>query len=67
MRVIKQIILFGVVGLLMMSCATSGPKYSEMADSTQPLGGKLHSRRRQKRPGLYLTHVHLGRRHSARG
>jgi hypothetical protein len=40
MKVIKQIILFGVIGLLMMSCATSGPKYSEMADSTPPLSGE---------------------------
>jgi hypothetical protein len=40
MKVIKQIILLGVVGLLMMSCATSGPKYLEMADSTTPLSDK---------------------------
>ena len=34
MKVIKQIILFSIMGMLMMSCATSGPMYSEMVDST---------------------------------
>ena len=37
MKVIKQIILFSIMGMLMMSCATSGPMYSEMVDSTPPL------------------------------
>ena len=40
MKVFKHIILLGAVSLLMMSCATSGPKYSEMADSTAPLSGE---------------------------
>jgi hypothetical protein len=39
MKAIKQIILFSIIGLLMVSCATSGPKYSEMADSTPQLTG----------------------------
>jgi hypothetical protein len=39
MKAIKQIILFSIIGLLMISCATSGPKYSEMADSTPPISG----------------------------
>ena len=34
MKVSKQIILFSIMGMLMMSCATSGPMYSEMVDST---------------------------------
>jgi hypothetical protein len=37
MKTIKQIIFFSIIGLLMISCATSGPKYSEMADSTPPI------------------------------
>ena len=37
MKVIKQIILLAVIVPLMMSCATSGPKYSEMVDSTPPV------------------------------
>jgi len=37
MKVIKQIILFSIIGLSMMSCATSGPMYSEMVDSTPPV------------------------------
>jgi len=36
-KAIRQIILFSIIGLLMVSCATSGPKYSEMADSTPPI------------------------------
>lgn len=39
MKVMKQIILFSIIGLLMMSCATSGPKYSEMVNSTPSLSG----------------------------
>jgi hypothetical protein len=39
MKAIKQIILFSIIGLLMVSCATSGPKYSEMADSTPSITG----------------------------
>jgi hypothetical protein len=39
MKVMKQIILFSFIGLLMMNCATSGPKYSEMVNSTPPLSG----------------------------
>ena len=39
MKIFRQIILLGALGLLMMSCATSGPKYSEMADSIPPLSG----------------------------
>lgn len=37
MKTIKQIILFSFIGLIMVSCATSGPKYSEMVNSTPPL------------------------------
>ncbi len=40
MKVIKQIIFLGIVGLLILSCATSGPKYSEMADSIPPLSNE---------------------------
>ena len=40
MKVIKQIIFLGVVGLLILSCATSGPKYSEMADSIPTLSNE---------------------------
>jgi hypothetical protein len=39
MKAIRQIILFSIIGLLLASCATSGPKYSEMADSTPPITG----------------------------
>jgi hypothetical protein len=39
MKVIKQIIFFSMIGLLMTSCATSGPMYSEMVDSTPQLTG----------------------------
>ena len=39
MKIFRQIILLGALGLLVMSCATSGPKYSEMADSIPPLSG----------------------------
>ena len=37
MKVVKQIVLFSIIGLLMVSCATSGAKYSEMVDSTPPI------------------------------
>lgn len=39
MKVIKQIMLYSIFGLLMVSCATTGPRYSEMADSVPPLTG----------------------------
>jgi hypothetical protein len=39
MKAIKHIILFSIMGMLMMSCATSGPMYSEMVDSTPPVPG----------------------------
>jgi hypothetical protein len=39
MNAMKQVFLFSIIGLLMMSCATSGPKYSEMVNSTPPLSG----------------------------
>jgi len=37
MKVVKQIIVLLVAVLLMMSCATTGPKHSEMADSIPSL------------------------------
>lgn len=39
MKVNKQIILFSIVGLIMISCA-SGPTYTEMAGQTPPLSGE---------------------------
>jgi hypothetical protein len=40
MKTFKKILLLAVVGALMFGCATSGPKYSEMADTTPQLSGE---------------------------
>ncbi len=39
MKTHKQIILFSLIGLIMIGCA-SGPKYLEVADQTPPLSGE---------------------------
>jgi hypothetical protein len=39
MKVNKQIILFSIIGLIMISCAT-GPTYTEMAGQTPPVSGE---------------------------
>jgi hypothetical protein len=39
MKVIKQIILFSIIGLIMISCA-SGPTYKEMAGQTPPVSSE---------------------------
>lgn len=39
MKVNKQIILFSIIGLIMISCA-SGPTYTEMVGQTPPLSGE---------------------------
>ena len=36
MKINKQIILFSIIGLIMVSCA-SGPTYKEMAGQTPPV------------------------------
>jgi hypothetical protein len=39
MKVYKQIILFSIIGLIMISCAT-GPTYTEMAGQTPPVSSE---------------------------
>jgi hypothetical protein len=36
MKLLKAVFIIGTVSLLMMSCATTGPKYSEIVDSKPP-------------------------------
>ena len=39
MKVKKQIIFFSIIGLIMISCASSGPTYTEMVGQVPPLSG----------------------------
>jgi hypothetical protein len=40
MKVLKQITLFSGIDIFMLSCATSGPKYSEMGGSIPSFSGE---------------------------